>query len=152
MTDELPLRKWTGNSLRQMSLFSTVLTDKLQLDLNKVSSFMLSNWYLIQFRQPQTLYITMLTPNLIGWVLASSTREKSTISAQWSYYWNGIMLSTLAQVFMQFGQFKIWASSFMVGRSIQRYSSLGKQFGHYAIKLHSLFDSGILHGINPNYL
>ena len=72
MTDELQLRKWMGNSLRQMSPFSTVLTDKLQLDLNKVSNFMLSNWYLIQFRQPPTCCIMMLTHNLICWVLASS--------------------------------------------------------------------------------
>ena len=52
MTDELQLWKWMGDSPRQMSPFSTVPTDKLQLDLNKVSNFMLPNWSHIQSSQP----------------------------------------------------------------------------------------------------
>lgn len=128
MTDELQLRKWMGSSLRQMSPSSAILTDKLQLDLNKVSDFMLSNWCLIQLRQPApALYIRVLIPNLLHRVLAGSTREQSTICAQWSYYCSTIMLNTLAQVVMQFGQFKIWAASFIVDRGTQRYNSLGKQ-------------------------
>ena len=46
--------------------------EKEELDLNRVSNFMLSNWYLIQFRQPPMLCIRMLMPNLIVWVPASS--------------------------------------------------------------------------------
>lgn len=43
MTDELQLQKWMENPRRQMSPFSAGLTDKLHLDLNKVSNFMLSD-------------------------------------------------------------------------------------------------------------
>lgn len=56
MTDELQLQKWMGNSLRQMSPFRAVLSDKLQLDLNKVSNFMLSNWSWFSSDSPHCLY------------------------------------------------------------------------------------------------
>lgn len=56
MTDELQFQKWMGNSLRQMSPFSAVLSDKLQLDLNKVSNFMLSNWSRFSSDSPHCLY------------------------------------------------------------------------------------------------
>ena len=49
-------------------------------------------------------------------------------------------------------QSRIWLKRLSSSsRNIQMYSSLGKKFGHHAIKLHSPFDSGIPHGIKSKY-